>query len=98
MKNHLDELKSLRNQIDNLDAEVLKLLIKRFEIIKKIGNYKKKHNLPVLQKSRTESIINKVKLETQKCGYPSEFFEKIYKSIIKSSCNVQNEILKESEE
>jgi len=93
----LDELEKLRNQIDKIDDEILRLLIKRFEIVKEIGNYKKKHSLSVIQKSRAELIINKVKSEAQKCGYLSEHFEQIYKFIIKSSCSIQNEILKESE-
>lgn len=53
------ELKDLRNEIDKIDQELVCLIEKRMEIVKKIGKYKKEKNLPILDQNREEEVINK---------------------------------------
>ena len=53
------ELKELRNKIDEIDQELVKLIEKRIEIVKEIGKYKKEHNLPILDQNREDEVINK---------------------------------------
>jgi chorismate mutase len=57
------ELRKLRTQINAQDRQLLLILKKRFQIVKKVALLKKKHNLPVLQKARWKTIIeDRVKL------------------------------------
>lgn len=53
------ELEKLRMQIDEIDKEMAKLFEKRMEIVTKVGEYKKVHNLPVLDKNREHIVIEK---------------------------------------
>lgn len=53
------ELKELRNQIDLIDKEMAKLFEQRMEIVKKIGDYKKENNLPILDANREKEVIQK---------------------------------------
>lgn len=51
-------LKELRKQINEIDDEILSLYLKRMNISKQIGQYKKEHNLPIYDQKREEELIN----------------------------------------
>lgn len=79
-------LQELRNQIDNIDEELLQLLARRSDISSKIGVIKKENNLAVLQLDRWNSIlsnhIEKGKLLGLKESLVKEIFEAIHKDSI----------------
>lgn len=50
-------LSVLRQQIDNIDEQLLELLAKRMQISGEIGLYKREHELPVVQNSRYDEIL-----------------------------------------
>jgi chorismate mutase/prephenate dehydratase len=54
------ELKNLRKQIDNIDDEILKLLNKRMEIVKKVGELKNSSNAPIYRPEREKEIIERL--------------------------------------
>lgn len=47
-----ESLEELRQKIDACDSELLALLAKRMNIVQKIGEYKKQHDLPPLDQTR----------------------------------------------
>ena len=51
-------LKELRKQINEIDDEILSLYLKRMNISKQIGQYKKEHSLPIYDQKREEELIN----------------------------------------
>jgi shikimate dehydrogenase len=81
-----DELAHLRKDIDFLDDETMKFLVKRFEITKKIRRYKKANNLPVMDKDREEHIIRE---KTVNSGLPRKFIKDFYKLIFEESRRIQ---------
>lgn len=52
-------LEELRNEIDNVDEELVELFEKRMEIVLNVAKYKKENNLPILNNSREEEVIKK---------------------------------------
>ena len=50
------ELNELRKQIDKVDKQMAELFEERMNLVKKVGEYKKEHNLPILDKER-ENIV-----------------------------------------
>ena len=46
------DLNELRNQIDNIDDELVKLFCRRMEVAGEIADYKKEHNMPVFVPGR----------------------------------------------
>lgn len=84
----MEELKKLRDQIKNLDEEMVKLLEKRFNLSLKIGEFKKENNLPILDKDREKelSLINLSKLENKDF---SESYLNIFKTILEESKKLQ---------
>ena len=76
-------LKNLREKLDKIDKKLLKVLTERFEITQKVGIYKKKKNLPVLDRKREQEIFRQRKLQAKKINLDPLLIEKIFKLIIK---------------
>jgi chorismate mutase len=51
-----EDLKSLRSKINEIDQDILNLLGERMQIADKIGAYKKKHDITILQPKRWREI------------------------------------------
>ena len=54
------EIDELRKEIDRLDGEIVPLLLARFEVVRKIGEEKKKTGLPVYNPAREAAVLEKV--------------------------------------
>ena len=55
------DLIELRNHIDEIDSEILRLFAERMEICRDVAEYKKQNNLPVMQGGREHQIIERVR-------------------------------------
>ena len=79
---------NFREQINALDQQIMQLLVKRVLIVKEIGQYKKQHNLPILDKTREQKIYSKIEdvylLEDNR-----DYLKKIYTEIMSQSKNIQ---------
>lgn len=53
------ELAALRQQIDETDDELWALLSKRMDISRQIGDYKRRHGMPVLQQARYDDLLSR---------------------------------------
>ncbi len=83
----------LRNQIDELDNNLMELLAKRMRVCREIGQYKKEHNMTVLQTSRYNEILDKRGAQGALCGMGESFIKEIFESIHKESVRQQIEII-----
>lgn len=54
------ELKDLREQIDSIDDQLVKLFVKRMSISAQVADYKKEHNLPIFVPAREREILQDV--------------------------------------
>ena len=57
----MNELEKLRKEIDEIDNELCDLFEKRMKVAKAIGNFKREHNLDVLDASREHVVLEKAK-------------------------------------
>ena len=62
------DIQQLRANIDDVDGQILGLFLKRMELCRGVAEYKKEHNMPVLQTGREQQIIDRIKSLT---GDPS---------------------------
>ena len=84
-----NELAGLRSQIDSLDTMLIETLAKRMQVSREIGNYKHKHNMPIVQTGRYNDVIqNRLELAEQ-LGLSEQLVKKIYELIHEESVNVQ---------
>ncbi|MDO4195036.1 MAG: bifunctional 3-deoxy-7-phosphoheptulonate synthase/chorismate mutase type II [Prevotellaceae bacterium] len=83
----------LRHQIDELDNQLMDLLAKRMRVCREIGQYKKEHNMTVLQAARYNEILDKRGVQGSMCGMSASFAAKIFESIHEESVRQQIEII-----
>jgi len=74
-------LELYRKQIDEIDAQIIDLLAKRFEIVKKVGEYKKERNIPPLQPERWQQVLQTRKNLAKEKWLNPELIEKIWNLI-----------------
>ena len=54
------DMKKLREQIDKIDAQILKLYEERMDVVRAIGEYKMENNLPFYDAKREDAKLDKV--------------------------------------
>jgi len=50
----------LRESIDRVDSELVRLYKERMDLVRQVGRYKKENNLPVLDTERERALLNRV--------------------------------------
>ena len=83
----------LRRQIDELDNQLMDLLAKRMRVCREIGQYKKEHNMTVLQASRYSEILAKRGAQGSLCGMAPDFVARVFESIHEESVRQQMEVI-----
>ncbi len=86
-------LATMREQINQLDDELLQLLGQRMKIADKIGEYKKNNNITILQTRRWNDILERAMLKGEKLGLSKEFITKYFDAVHLESINHQNKIM-----
>lgn len=88
-----ESLAELRREIDKLDNQLLSLLSKRMRVSREIGQYKKEHDMPVLQAQRYDEILNHRGAQAAELDLDSEFVKTILRAIHEESVHVQMKLI-----
>ena len=88
-----ENLNELRRQIDELGNQLLDLLAKRMRVSREIGQYKKEHDMPVLQTARYDEILSKRVSQAQDMDMDGEFMQTILAAIHEESIRQQMVII-----
>ncbi len=88
-----DTLSILREQIDQLDDEIMSKLAARMKISEKIGQYKKENNVTILQVNRWEEIVHTRIALCRAMGLNEEFTNDLLKLIHHESIQVQTTVM-----
>lgn len=83
------ELEYLRELICETDAEIIALLAARHEIVKQIGEYKKKNNLPVFNPERENTLRDFHDKICGEFGVSKNLASQIFETLILESRKVQ---------
>jgi len=86
-------LEKLRQQINNLDDELMQILSQRMKVAESIGTYKKDNNITILQTNRWNSILERAFAKGEKLGLSKEFVTKYFDAVHMESINHQNKIM-----
>jgi len=84
---------ALRKQIDELDNRLMELLAKRMRVCREIGQYKKEHNMTVLQTGRYNEILDKRGAQGTLCGMDPKFVKEVFEAVHEESVRQQMEII-----
>ena len=89
------ELNELRNQIDEIDRELVSLFIRRMSCSSEVAEYKRRNALPVLDKEREIKLLEKIAELSGKEF--EEYTAELYKTILSLSRDYQQKLLDEED-
>jgi chorismate mutase len=75
-------LSILRDQIDQINRELVMLLGKRLEIAKQIARLKKEHRCPILDPERESIIMDEIKRLARECQLSLPIVEEIFQIVL----------------
>lgn len=88
-----EPLSQLRHQIDDIDNDLIDLLAKRMRISREIGQYKKEHDMTIVQTSRYSEILDKRGAQGALLGIEADCIKNIFEHIHEESVRQQVEVL-----
>lgn len=83
----MNKLNILRKMLDETDADIVRMLEKRFDLTRAVGRIKEKENIPVLNTDRETAVLERVK--SLSGNNNPMLLENIYKKIIEICRNEQ---------
>ncbi len=81
MQKVTQELKKMRKKVESIDIQIIRLLNERFIFTNQIQNLKRALILPILQKKREKTLLNKYKSIAKKYHLPEKLITHLFRSI-----------------
>lgn len=85
-----EELKQLRQSIDDIDSQLVTLLARRAELTAKVGEYKSQVGLPIYVPEREAELIAKRREEAEQQNVSPTLVEDLLRRIMRESYHTQN--------
>lgn len=82
-------LEPIRQEIDQIDKQLIALFRQRMDCAKQVGEYKKEHGLPVLNTDRENEILDAVEKDGGEYGYAARL---LFSNIMELSRALQHDI------
>ncbi len=86
-------LTTLREQINQVDDELLTLLGQRMKLSDKIGMYKRDNDITILQTNRWNEILERAFQKGEQLGLTKEFITKYFDAVHLESIHHQNKVM-----
>lgn len=86
-------LTTLREQINQVDDELMTLLGQRMQLSDKIGEYKKNNDIIILQTNRWNEILERAFQKGEQLGLSKEFITRYFDAVHLESIQHQNKIM-----
>ncbi|MEE1673867.1 bifunctional chorismate mutase/prephenate dehydrogenase [Agarivorans aestuarii] len=78
-------LNLLRDQIDEVDQQLLDLLQQRIQLVHKVGEVKTQHGLPIYAPDREAAMLAKRRAEAENKGVPPALIEDVLRRVMRES-------------
>ncbi|MBQ1256103.1 MAG: chorismate mutase [Clostridia bacterium] len=86
------DIKEIRNEIDKVDSGILELFLKRMQLSCDVAEYKKAHNLPILNREREREVLASV---MEKSGEDEAYAYRLFQVLMSLSKAKQGNLLKD---
>ena len=90
----LHKIDNIRSEIDIIDLKILKLISERKELVTQIVKFKARDQ--IVDQDRIDKILKRLDNEAKKKGIPRNLVRDLWKSMIKSFIEYEEEIFEES--
>ncbi|MDR0779279.1 MAG: chorismate mutase [Pseudomonadales bacterium] len=75
------ELRQLRDSIDQIDAEILDALVRRFAVTKQVGLLKAAHNLDSVDPVREQEKLARLRQLAKQKGLSEDFVQRLFQHV-----------------
>ena len=75
------DLKDLRNEIDQIDEQLISLFVKRMGISSQVADYKLAHDMPIYVPEREQAILQSIaeKVGPNLAAYATELYTTLFR-------------------
>jgi chorismate mutase len=85
----IKDLSMYRDEIDDIDDEIVKLLARRFGVASQVAAYKRERGIAVRLQDRIGEVLDRVAQIATKNGAEPEAIRTIYQTIIETTCRFE---------
>lgn len=85
-------LDELRKEIDEIDQEILKILVRRVDIVKQIGELKNEQNMPIVDEERKEKVLQSITERAKLFHLSEDFVKKLFQEIHDHAVELQKKV------
>ena len=89
MSDSNNTLEYLRQEINNIDDQIIKLFDQRMNLCKKVGIFKKNNNVEITHSNREDEIINRLSNQVEIENLNRDDIRELYEIIFKISKSKQ---------
>lgn len=86
-------LEALRGELDSIDQRLLETLRERLGCCVRIGLYKKRNAVPMMQPHRIGIVQSRAEAFAIEHGISPEFLRALYERIIEETCRIEDDII-----
>src|SRR5690606_41323472 len=92
-KEYIDTMEKIREQIKQIDDELILLIGQLMKIADMIGEFKKNNSITILQTNRWNEILERAFKKGEALGLSKDFITKYFDAVHMESINHQNKIM-----
>jgi len=92
----MEILKPYRARIDAVDDQIIDLLVKRFDIIREVGELKAEKNIPPILPDRVIEVRERCAQRAAQRGIDADLVRRLYDQIITFACEMEQDIASKS--
>ena len=90
---HPDGLEALRAELDDIDRHLLGAIRDRMKVAIRIADYKRLHDVPVMQPDRMKLIRKRVESFARDNNIDVAFLDGLYNAIFEETCRVEEAVI-----
>ena len=83
-------LQKYRIRIDRVDRRLMRLLERRYDLVRSVGMLKRREGVPVVQRERENEILHRIS-ERVRNSDTRDFILSIYRTLFKASYGIEEE-------
>jgi 4-amino-4-deoxychorismate mutase len=89
----VDILMNFRQELNSVDEQLIRLLGRRYEICRAVGQYKREHDIAMMQPGRVAEVKERCARMASEHNVDPEFVRRLFGMIIDEACRMEDEII-----
>ena len=90
---NISKLDEFRAQLNTIDENLITILSERYEICRAVADFKKEHDIPMMQPARVEEVKKRCAAIAESKNVNPEFVRNLYVLIIEEACRLEDDII-----